>query len=375
MLTFYQKGKMLLSGINQSTVKVTLRNPLDHTDLLDYYIVPNDTQLAQDWVLALKKLLQSGNLLEKNFCFMGFPKTARTLPYLCDEVNQAIDIINNFFPDYQIEEYFTPENAIRFDYAEHGPNHELLNKLHNHFEKLQGTAWNLSEYYKRADYTTKYAIRELNTICHEMENLILSQRKLAVDPYWIRSSQITTFLNAQRYNLTDEHRQGFVTNGYDRVLGGVYMHWAQIGKTLFEVFRDEDAPKLTDTVCEAITELRFYSGEFDVEWGNDVVYPGKHPWHDQEQAEFINWLVQNGLDPLDPKLSLGYLPIGQVDLYRSFGTSNYQEIWNQLEEHLDIYSIEVDGVKNIFPYCWTDADYKQQQINIMRPGYDHSSRR
>ena len=85
--------------------------------------------------------------------------------------------------------------------------------------------------------------------------------------------------------------------------------------------------------------------------------------------------MQNGLDPLDPKLSLGYLPIGQVDLYRSFGTSNYQEIWNQLEEHLDIYSIEVDGVKNIFPYCWTDADYKQQQINIMRPGYDHSSRR
>ena len=365
---------MLLTGINQSTVKVTLRNPLDHTDLLDYYIVPNNTQLAQDWIEALKKLLQSGNLLEKNFCFMGFPKTARTLSYLCDEVNQAIGIINNFFPDYQIEEYFTPENAIGFDYTEGGPNHQLLNKLHNHFEKLQGTACNLSEYYKLADYTTKYAIRELNTICHEMENLILSQRKLAVDPYWIRSSQITTFLNAQRYNLTDEHRQGFVTNGYDRVLGGVYMHWAQIGKTLFEVFRDEDAPNLTDTVCEAITELRFYSGEFDVEWGNDVVYPGKHPWHDQEQTAFINWLVQNGLDPLDPKLSLGYLSIGQVDLHRSFGTSNYQEIWDQLGKHLDIYSIEVDGIKNTFDYCWTDVDYKQQQINMMRSGYDHSSR-
>ena len=365
---------MLLNGINQSTVKVTLRNPLDHTDLLDYYIVPNDTQLAQDWVLALKKLLQSGNLLEKNFCFMGFPKTARTLPYLCDEVNQAIEIINNFFPDYRIEEYFTPENVIGFDYAEYGPNHELLNRLHNHFEVLQGTAWNLSEYYRRADYATKYAIRELNTICHEMENLILSQRKLAVDPYWIRPSQITTFLNADRYDLTDEHRQGFVTNGYDRVLGGVYMHWAQIGKTLFEVFRDEGAPKLTDTVCEAITELRFYSGEFDVEWGNDVVYSGKHPWHDQEQATFVNWLVQNGLDPLDPKLSLGYLPIVQVDLHRSFGTSNCQEIWNQLEQHLDIYSIEVDGIKNIFEYCWTDADYKQQQIDMMRPGYDFSSR-
>ena len=71
-----------MSGINQSTVKVTLRNPLDHKDLLDYYIVPNDTKLSRDWIIALKSLLASGGLLEKNFCFMGFPKTARTLSYL-----------------------------------------------------------------------------------------------------------------------------------------------------------------------------------------------------------------------------------------------------------------------------------------------------
>jgi len=69
---------MLLSGINQS-VKVTLRNPLFKNDYLDYFIIPNDTQLAQDWVTALKQVLTNKNLLEKNFCFMGFPKTARTL--------------------------------------------------------------------------------------------------------------------------------------------------------------------------------------------------------------------------------------------------------------------------------------------------------
>jgi hypothetical protein len=365
---------MLLSGINQSTVKVTLRNPLDHSDLLDYYIVPDYHRLAQDWVSALKKLLQSGNLLEKNFCFMGFPKTARTLPYLCDEVNQAIGTINNFFPDYQIEECFTPENAVGFDYAEHGPNHELLNKLHNHFEKLQGTVWNLSDYYRRADYATKYAIRELNTICHEMENLILSQRKLDTDPYWVRPSQITTFLNARRYDITDEHRQGFVTNGYDRVFGGVYMHWTQIGKTLYEVFRDENAPELTDTVCEAITELRYYSGEFDIEWGNDVVFGGANPWHNEEQERFKDWLQKNDRDSLDPKLSLGYLPIGQIDLQSSFGTTNYQTIWDMLSSHLDIYSIEVDDIKNTFDYCWSDSSYKQMQIDIMKPGYDYSSR-
>ncbi len=365
---------MLLNGINQLTVKVTLRNPLDHTDLLDYYIVPNDTQLAQDWIFALKKLLQTGNLLEKNFCFMGFPKTARTLPYLCNEVNRAIVTVNNFFPDYQIKEYFTPENVVAVDYADNGPNHELLNSLHNHFERLQGTVWNLSDYYKHADYETKYAIRELNTICHEMENLILSQRKLATMPYWVRPSQITTFLNTLRHDLTDEHRQGFITNGYNRVFGGVYMHWAQIGKTLFEVFRDEGAPELTDTVCEAITELRYYSGEFDIEWANDVVLGGENPWHNEEQERFKQWLKENGSDPQDPKLSLGYLPVGQVDLESSFGTTDYQKIWDMLSTHLDIYSIEIDNVKNTFDYCWSDTTYKQMQIDIMKPGYDYSSR-
>ena len=363
-----------MNGINQS-VKVTLRNPLDKQDFLDYYITPNDTQLAKDWIVALKNLLQSDNLLEKNFCFVGFPKTARTLPYLCDEVNRAITTINNFFPDYQIKEHFTPENAIAEDYAENGPNHEILNQLHTHFERLQGTVWELSDYYKRADYITKYAIRELNTICHEMENLILSQRKLVTDPYWVRPSQITTFLNTPRYDLNDEHRQGFTINGYDRRFGGVYMHWTQIGKTLFEVFRDEDSPKLTDTICEAITELRYYSGEFDVEWANDIVLDGDNPWHNEELNKFQHWLINNNLNPNNPKLSLGYLPLGQVDLLSSFGTTDYQTIWDMLSSYLDIYSIEVDGVKNTFNYCWADVDYKQQQIDRMKPGYDFSSRR
>ena len=71
-------------------VKVTLRNPLDKTDYLDYYIVPNNTQLAQDWLVALKELLQNKNLLEKNFCLLGFPKTARTLDYIFTQLNRHV---------------------------------------------------------------------------------------------------------------------------------------------------------------------------------------------------------------------------------------------------------------------------------------------
>ena len=361
---------MLLSGINQSTVKVTLRNPLDYTDQIGYTIQVFDNPLAQDWINALKGILINGNLLEKNFCFLGFPDTARDIEYLCYELNKAIDTINAFFDDYKIKETYTPK-TLRTGLD---PNQELMNHLHNHFERLQGTVWNLSDYYKRADYDTKYAIRQLNNICHELESLMLSIRKKHTLPEWVRSSQITTFLQCDRYDLTDEHRQLFVENGYDRNFGGVYMHWTQIGKTLFEVFRDEHAPKLTDTICEAINELKYYSGEFDIEWGNSVYLGGEFLWHNEEQIQFNAWLIDNGLDPQDPTLSLGYLPLGQVDL-TVFGDASPVEIREILGKYLDIYSIQVGSVSNTFEYCWTDKDYKQQQIDMMRPGYDYSSRR
>ena len=395
-----------MSGINQSTVKVTLRNPLDHTDLLPYYIQVYDGPLAQDWISALKKLLQSGNLLEKNFCFMGFPKTARTLDLLCKEVNDAIFQINMFnsnlgwvnngLDSYLIEEYYTPD-IVRFgpEYPignrfhkigdtdtyqlEHiglTQKHYALNKLHNHFELLQGTVETLSPYYKFADYDTKYAIRQLNVLCHEMETLILSQQKQAYIPEWARPSQITTWLHAERYALKDEHKDLFIENGYDRRFGHVYMHWAQIGKTLFEVFRDEGAPDLDTTICDAITELKYYSGEFDIEWAKDTVYGDTTTYWFSEQLDAFNeWLIKNNLNPKDKNLSLGYLPIGEVDLNLSFGTTDMIEIWDQLSNHLDIYEIEVDGITQTFNYVWSDPNYKQMQIDIMKPGYDYSSRR
>ena len=86
-------------------------------------------------------------------------------------------------------------------------------------------------------------------------------------------------------------------------------------------------------------------------------------------------MIDNGCDPKDPTLSLGYLSIGQVDLLESFGTTDYQTIWDMLSSHLIIYIIEVDGIKNIFDCCWSDSNYKQMQIDIMKPGYDYSSRR
>ena len=362
---------MYSNGGCKLKVKVVLRNPLDKTDTLDYVIDVYDTDMGCNWYTALQDLLQRNLYLEKNFCFLGFPDSPRGLEYICQELNWAKNTINNFFnTEYVIKEVFTVD-TLRSGLK---PNQDIMNQLHNHFEHLQGTVWGLSNYYKRADDNTKFAIRQLNNLCHEAESLMLSQRKQAELPDWVRPSQITTFLNAPRYEFPTEHKTTFDETRYDRRFGGVYLHWTQIGKTLFEVYRDEAGVDIDNATCDAITHLRYYSGEFDIEWAQDVVFNGPHPWHTKELTGFREWLTRNGFDVNDTQYNYGYHPVGQVDLEKSFGTSDFRQVWPILSKYLDIYSIEANGIVATYDYTWTDADYQQQQIARLKPGYDYSSR-
>jgi hypothetical protein len=383
-----------------SKVKVVLRD-YRTGQTIDYTIVPHEHALADKWIIALKNLLTNGNILEKNYCWHGWPNSPRTLEYLCEQLNEHIKTINRpcvqsawmdkGLGPYIIEEHFVPD-AVRFPnvygigVTEKLKNqglreelalslalkHEIMNKLHNHFELLQGTVESLSPYYRYADNATKWAIRQLNLLCHEIESLCLSQRKHMFEPDWIRPSQITTWLSATRHDLTASDRELFNVNEYDRVFGGVYMHWCQIGKTLYEVWRDEGAPNIDKTTCDAITELQYFSGEFDVEWGRDVTR--QHQWHNDEINSFKAWLCKQGYDLFDNAgLSLGYLPLGQVDLLSSFGTTNFESIIDLMGNYLDIYKIEIDDVSATYDYHWSEWDWREQQIKFLTPGYKHSS--
>ena len=359
-------------------VIVTLQNPLDKTDTIDYVINAYDTPMGLRWFAALQDILQRNLYLEKNFCFLGFPDTQRDLDYICRELFWAKHEINHFFRgEYEIEENYFPRD-LRPDGI--NPNQDLMNKLHNHFEILQGTVWGLSDWYKRADYTTKFAIRQLNNLCHEAESLMLSQRKKQQAPEWVRPSQITTFLNAPRYDFPNEYKTTFAETRYDRRFGEVYLHWTQIGKTLYEVYRDEQGIDIDKATCDAITHLRYYSGEFDIEWAQTVAYNGPHPWHTKEMDSFKKWLLRNGFSLEDVQYNYGYHPVAHVDLVHSFGTTDYFKVWERLSTYLDIQSIRCDDgsgslLRSVYPYSYNDPDYYDQQIERLKPGYDYSSSR
>ena len=355
-------------------VTVTLRNPLDKSDLLDYTIDVYEHEMAQRWFVALQDLLRQKKYLEKNFCFLGFPDSPRDLEYICKELNWAVGQINSFFSsEYHIAELFYPF-TIR-DSVTFNVNQDLMNQLHNHFEILQGTAWALSEFYKKADYATKFAIRQLNNLCHEAESLMLSQRKRLTHPEWIRPSQITTFLNCPRLEFPVHCKTVFKETNYNRKFGEVYLHWTQIGKTLFEVYRDEKGVDIDQATCDAITHLRYYSGEFDIEWAKSITFTGENPWHIRDIAGFKEWLVRNNFDLNNTEYNFGYHPIGQVNLKSAFGTDIFEEVCPILSNYLDIYKITANDVSVNFDYTWSDSDHYEQQIERLKPGYDYSSRR
>jgi len=332
-----------------------------------------DTPLGIRFIEALKNNLLQKRILEKNFCFLGFADSKRDLNFLCKQLNENITQINsfNFDPPYTRIDPFVADD---FQYSRNNGfrlKHDACNLLHRYFEELQGTAWGVSNYYKQADNDTKYAIRQLNNLCHEIESWVLSYRKSVVDPDWMRPSQITTFLNAPRHDLHEEDFDLFKQNRYDRELGGVYLHWSQVGKTLYEVFRDEHAPIMTETMCSEINHQKFYSGEFDLEWG-DTITEKTHNFKKQEMDDYRQWLKNNNYDWEDPKLSLGYIKLGQVDLESSFQETAFNKIYNIMKDNLNISNIQIIGnekYENDFLYTLESKNWQQIQIEGLKSGY------
>ena len=379
----------------QDQIKITLSG----TKELTYTIRLYDHPFVRRWLEEFKFILKKKLVLEKNYCFLGFADSKRNLQFLCDELNSAVWQINRFnasnywqvagLKPYPIERHFTPDDFMTSENLpvgrKQGPfikgkmslpgcqlKSETCNELHRYFEDLQGQAWNLSKYYYVADDDTKYAIRQLNNLCHEIEGWVNSYRKSKFEPEWIRCAQITTFLHAPRKPLQTEDYDLFIKNRYDRELGGVYLHWSQVGKTLYEVWRDHD-----EAVGEGgINHQQLYSGEFDIDWGKTITE--NDDFKKAEIDQFKAWLEKNGYNWNDPKLALGYIKIGQVDLNDSFGTDNFLNIYKQMVDRLNISRIELVGPENFtteYKYTLSDPDWKELQIKELRKGYESHSLR
>ena len=108
------------------------------------------------------------------------------------------------------------------------------------------------------------------------------------------------------------------------------------------------------------------AGDFDIDLGRT---DRQEPWRTKENAEFRQWLVDNKFDPDDKSLTIGHPKIGQIDLIKSFSTLDHSTIWNTLYDYHDVYEIKTKNQSATFDYRWSDENYMNKQIEILRPGY------
>lgn len=357
-------------GTTLDTIEMQLRNH-QTGELHTVYINVYESNLARKWLAALNDLLNRNLHLEKNYCFFGFAEGARSGQVLVDEINRVIDYINQSNIDYEINDHFALENCINVD-GEVGDgkpglrlNHDHFNNLHRYFEDLQGTTQDLSPHFLNANDEERWYIRQTNLLCHEFESWALSNRQRVNAPMWQRPSQVMCWINAPKFELDENDFEDFGIETLARPLGGVFVGVNKaVGKHHWEVYQDEGKhgvmlDALTTTTMRGQT---LAAGDFDIEWANN---PGEFPWMQKDLAGFRQWLIDNGIDPEDKSLTIGHPLIGQVDLERSFGTSEYQTIWDTLYKYLDVYSIRTSDAYAEFDYHWSDPDFVERQVKAI----------
>jgi len=361
-----------MSGTKQylDTIELMLKNK-NTGDLLSVYINVFDDSLSKKWFAALNDILNKKLHLEKNYHFFGIPEYKRNGQYLTAKMNESIEAINKAELGYQIDDFFSLSNTLQDidgpvgdDHPGRKLIHEKMNMLHRYFEDLQGTSGHMSEYYNKADSETRWHIRQLNLLCHEYESWALSWRRESYCREWMRPSELFCFLHAPRFELTEEDYESFGIETIARPLGGVFVGVNKaVGKHHWEVFKDEGGDsridELTTSAMRSQTEA---AGDFDIEWAND---PGQFDWMQKDLRDFEQWLIVNGFDPDDKSLTIGHPQVAEVDLERTFNSTDYKVVWDKLFNHLDVHSIKTKDNYVEYAYHWDDPDYKEQQIKVL----------
>jgi hypothetical protein len=311
-----------------------------------------DNLLTQKWARCNQfDYLEEECIAEKNYMLQHWEydndnPNARSVSALCNEMNRYVAIINNYFNgssdvrvNYHITQYFDPVTLDQ----------NILNEIHHHFEVLIGQVWNVSDYFKKADLPTSFAIRQLNNLCHEMESL---RRPKVSDgqSYW-NVYIYFPFIPGRRYKFVESDFDHFTRT---REYGDLLLHYAQLGKTPLEAWQGSDEVIFD----ENITGLRYLSGEFVISFGPDVPKELQLSSIEKLDQKFFPWLESRGQDPRSKFTGVGTICIGSFDR-TLFPGKTAEEIMLELFKYDDVYRLELlDQFDNILSTKTLDYDWK-----------------
>jgi hypothetical protein len=318
-----------------------------NNDVIEVKTTLFESSVKDKWFALLQNVLKS-NVTEyvKTFSLVGNFNKNRTPEIITQQLIEGIDIIKNatWYPEYNL--ITEPFESLQTEF-----DRDLLNKLHHHFELLQGQIWNPASYLGKANGKERFAISKLNLCCHELEAYYDSVEQQKNNKGHHTYFYYSIYGTPKWEEITLEDKAQF-----SRTVGNgmIYLHYAQTGKTWYEAYCDRDEI----VHLENITEHRLMSGEFSVHIGPEFEFT--------MDDEFKKFITDRGFDWNDPSLAIGYCPIGQIESVDGIPIKHYGACQKLLEEYDDFYGLRLDnGEEKYYDYRHNSQNYFDKIYTIM----------
>ena len=274
----------------ESTIKFRLyfSSKTDKEFYLDFITYESD--IAKRWFHCLKNQCEEiDSEIKEPDRLYNFPNDGWDEKRMINELNLCIKYINS------------SKEVIKHR-AYCGMSQEHLNILHHYFEILRGGTLSVAEYYSSATPKQQFALDRYNVLIHRLENYYRNDKLMYIAP-----RIVCTFNNRIRHNLLDDDYTYFT---FLRNFGEVYINYCEVGKPLFDLFKDGDDVAGEDN----IRPLRFYSADFTVYFHDrsqesvDSFLSDMSKWWDRND----NYLSSLGFRKDDPKNALGNIPVAKL---------------------------------------------------------------
>ena len=216
-----------------SKLHITYSNNNLNNDIVIDYCLRNN-QITEKWVQRVLLAQHLGYHIDDPSRFYGFGSIEKQTNLALNQINQLICKLQNW---------------IKIDFNLHSINdQDTLNKLHHIFELEHGL---LDE--KNYNIDLKQHLCELNLLVHRCESIARGAHPRHVVTYF--GLPKTETLSNEDYNYFEKEVK----------FGTVYINYAEIGKTLYDLMLDKD----TYINPEAFQPFLHFSADFVVKFWNE----------------------------------------------------------------------------------------------------------
>lgn len=270
------------------------------------------TEIARKWLAELQKTLDMGTPLDDPERLYGFRGSKYTKSYIINTINGFVNTINQY---EQVCERRLSDNYTQDD----------LNYLHNIFERYHGLydTQDSNEFYTNAPKEVQYALGQLNIYIHRLESIQGYAR------------MVCTFSSDGRPRIpfsTDDYKHFTI----QEVWGGLYINYCEIGKTLVDMYRDNDE----HIGNEAFIPQRYFKSDFNVKFTHHT--PEEYAELEQNVIKYYEKNLDKfvALGHTDPKFALGSIQVGQISFPSDANKKVFEDLY--LSDYTFIDSLHID---------------------------------